>query len=97
MSISYKSAGRDEVDELIDFDARNFGHPPEPPWIAAMNGPIDIERFVTARNETGRLVGLAGNYRLQLHPAGTVDGADGRRRVRQRRPQPIAAGESPGP
>jgi predicted acetyltransferase len=65
VTITYSRATTDEVDELIDFDARNFGHPPEPAWIAAMNESIDLDRFVTARDD-GRLVGLAANYGLQL-------------------------------
>ncbi len=67
MALTYSTATADDVDELCDFDGRNFGFRMDDVGIETVRSEFDLDRFVIVRDSSlagNPMVGAAGNFGL---------------------------------
>jgi len=69
VALIYTTATGDDVDELCEFDGRNFGFRMEADEIEWVRENFDLDRFVVARDpalDGSPMVGAAGNFGLEV-------------------------------
>ncbi|MDH5520739.1 MAG: GNAT family N-acetyltransferase, partial [Acidimicrobiia bacterium] len=69
MALSYRTATRDDVDELCELDGRNFGGRFDADSVERIRESFDLSRFLVARDTSlpgDPMVGAAGNFSLEV-------------------------------
>jgi len=69
VALSYRTATRDDVDELCELDGRNFGGRFDADSVERIRESFDLSRFLVARDTSlpgDPMVGAAGNFSLEV-------------------------------